>query len=225
MSEMFLKIVGSLSLKFVHSFFIVSLFIVNFGYANRCEQIGKCPEFDKFLKIFSAENGSNDIIARSIQNCQKDDDCRLELFANLFSANIQGMPGVYLKGTDLERIVNAAGMKRCIDLKNLTLLGVARKYVDKVGDNWMVFAEKISSPEGTHITLDLVKQLITLAEETGFRDWNENWFWDGKKLVCIDTDSASFFVGMVRGAKGRNDIPDHCKFNYVVSLMVWANRV
>ncbi len=65
-----------------------------------------------------------------------------------------------------------------------------------------------------------------MTKETEFRDWNRNWLWNSaqNKLICIDTEDNSFLIGMYRGVEGM-DIPNHCLFNYVASLMIWRNSM
>ena len=202
-------------------FLVVSLLTSFCGLQANCEKVGQCPEFDKFAQkfIFSQSEKMKQEVAR----CQEDFDCN-KAFQNVWTDTVRGLPSIYFKGNDISRVINADRMRRCIEVNGLTLLGVAHKYVGKTENGWQVFAEKISSPNGTHISLELVKQLVKLAEETGYRDWNSNWFWDGSKLVCIDTDSDGFTIGMHRGVKGM-EIPNHCKFNYVASLKVWESSM
>lgn len=132
---------------------------------------------------------------------------------------VPGLTSYYMKGSDIDRIINAERMRACIKKYNLDLLDVTQKYIYKD----RVFAKTVSSNQGTTISLKLIQQLVKLAEETGFRDWNTNWIYDAsrKKLICIDTENNSFVIGRYR----MEDYPQHCKLQYVGSLMIWRNAM
>ncbi len=103
-------------------------------------------------------------------------------------------PSFFLKNTDIDRIINAERMRRCIEIHNLDQLDVPQKYLGKVGNTWRVFAENINSPRGKIISLKETQQLAKVAEETGFSDWRTNWNYDdNNKFVCIDTENSSFY--------------------------------
>jgi hypothetical protein len=208
--------------KFLKYMFLGAVVVFSSLQAN-CERVGQCPQFDKFARRFSLAQAGE--IGRSIIECQAQPRCNGAL-KNTYAGQVRGfLSNVWLKGTEIERVINAHRMQNCIEKNNLYLLGVAQKCVGMVDGQWKVFAENIVVPGGKHITLELVKQLIVLAEETGFRDWNSNWVWNTSgKLICIDTEDNSFLIGRHRGVKGM-EISAHCKFNYVASLNIWANSM
>jgi len=84
------------------------------------------------------------------------------------------------------------------------------------------FASK--RPNGGKLSLVETQQLATLAEKTGFRDWVGNFNWDDAsgRLTFYDTEDNSFVIGRIRGMQGK-ELPDHCKFNFVASLMVYQH--
>lgn len=170
----------------------------------------KYPELVKFIKKYGLPRIHN----KEIEKFKED-------ISKRSYGMVKGLPQFFLKGNDIDRAINAVRMKRCIEINNLDQLDVARKYIGKVdGDDWKIFAEKINLQEGKVISLTQIQQLAKLAEETGFRDWNNNWLYDeNNKKVCIDTEDSSFIWAKYVGYKGI-DLPRHCKANYVISL--WA---
>jgi hypothetical protein len=171
------------------------------------------PELAKFIKKYGLPN----IFTKKAEQNK-------EYFENYSYGTVSNLPNFFLKGSDINRIINAERARRCIEINNLDQLDVPRKYLGKIGDLWRVFAEKIKPlTESRVISLLEIQQLTTLAEETGFRDWNEdNWRYDknNSKFTCIDTEDNSFAIGRIRGVEGM-DLPFHCKANYVMSLLTF----
>ncbi len=107
---------------------------------------------------------------------------------------------LYCKGQDFKRLINAIRMKECINCNNLTLIDVANKYIGKVEGKNYVFAKKVNDSladswdKTNTISFPLILQLITLARETGYSDWQgANWIFNEEgKFVCIDTEDRSF---------------------------------
>lgn len=145
--------------------------------------------------------------------------------AEKFSGTIRLLPGgLYLKGTEIERIINAERMRVCIQRYNLDLLDVPKKYVYKIGNHWRVFSQFVPAHPAPPMSLKLVQQLAKLAEETGFRDWKLNWRYNSQgKLVCIDTEDNSFAIGMYRFKN--EGLPQHCKAQFVTSLMTYSKSM
>jgi len=117
---------------------------------------------------------------------------------------IKKIPGLMIKGYDITRVINAQRMRRCIEMFNLDQLDVAQKYFYKVGETWRIFACYVE-PHSEQPLLNLiqVQQLAKLAEETGFRDWYPNWYFDKRgKFTCIDMEDRSFVGGPLNRTKG-----------------------
>lgn len=117
---------------------------------------------------------------------------------------------VLRKGDDFNRIINAARSKQCIQINHLDLLDVPPKYIVQLEGVWTVLAKRVEQEQEKKRTLSLalVQQLSTFAEETRFSDW-ANWMWSKEgKLVCIDTEDASF--DLYRGWP--------CRANYLATL-------
>ena len=213
------------------SIFLISVGLLCFSaLMARCQKVGQCPEFDKFVQHYGLVNAGK--LGQRILDCQSNPECAKALNQFQYDHNgmIRELPGIWIKGAlancalDIPRAINARRLQNCIARHNLYLLGVASKCIGQVNGQWRVFAQHINSSSFS-VSLELIQQLVLLAEETGYRDWNNNWIWDSsqRKLICIDTEDNSFIVGKYRGIEGRNDIPNHCIFNYVVSLCIWED--
>lgn len=136
----------------------------------------------------------------------------------------------HLKYSQIDRIINAARMKKCIEINELDHLRVADKCLYPSVDNELLVlsqtvAFKPGDRENAKLSLSEVQQLVKLAEETGFRDWARNFDWDiNNKLTFFDTENNSFAIGMIRGVKGM-ELPAHCKFNFVASLAIYRDSM
>ncbi len=123
---------------------------------------------------------------------------------------------------DAERLFNCEKLRKCVQDKGLNLIRIPRKYVYKmkierqtfygsyeIVDAIRVFAETILS-DNTSLTavigsnvlskplsLDEVKQLATLMEETGYSDSHKDNIIraNDDKIAIIDTDSNAFKMG------------------------------
>lgn len=131
----------------------------------------------------------------------------------------------HLKGGDISRIINAVRMRQCIKRNGLKHLRVADKCLLCENDSIEVLSQKVNfreyNQEDAALSKEEVQELVCLAEETGFRDWAQNFDWDTEgKITFYDTEDNSFVIGMYRGVEGR-DLPNHCKFNFAVSLMMY----
>ena len=140
-----------------------------------------------------------ELILTTIKNDKKPDGVRDD---SSVVGTIEGIPGYYIK-QDTSRVVNAEWMNDCIIQHNLSLLGVATKYIYKVNGNWLVFAKEVQG-EPTYPPLSCYNeepaadtekgQIKKLQKETEYWDMHSgNWRRtpDGK-LVCIDTENISF---------------------------------
>ncbi len=195
------------------------------GLYARCEQPGQCPEFDKFQQCYGVATAGK--LGQKIAACKNNPKCAQAIseLQDDFNGMIEELPDVWIKGSNIRRIINAERLSNCINEHNLDLLGVAPKCLEEIGGRWWVFAEHIESGDDIKISLKLIQQLVVLAEQTGYMDWrnpqtNENnWLWDvvQHKLVCIDTENQSFLRGNLR----KISLPEYCLFNYVYSLLVW----
>ncbi len=127
----------------------------------------------------------------------------------------------YVKGQDIDRLINALRAKRIIEHNHLDHIAVADKCLCQNGyGDFLVAARKIRSVQGRRLSLKDTQDLITFVEETGFRDWlaldliNDQ---KNDKLTFVDTENGSFLVGIVHGNKEEN-IPQHCKLVYLACL-------
>lgn len=111
---------------------------------------------------------------------------------------------LYVKNNGLSRVINAQRMQNCMNHHDLTNLDVAKKYVllDTKNKTYATYVEHIEpihdSNDGVNFSPELIAQLFTLTQHTGFADWHPgNWIFSKKnnggiKLVCIDTEDTSF---------------------------------
>lgn len=161
-------------------------------------------------------------------------DNNKEAIAKQYYGLVEGItPPLFLKGNDINRVINAERMRQCIKKNNLHLLDVAKKYIYQVDGQWKVFAHYVKendNPPADKTPLTLVQQLAILAEETGFSYWGfsePNWIFDETgKLVCIDTENnsfAAFAVGMCRIQQ--KNIPHDSKLQYVLSLGFFKDTI
>jgi hypothetical protein len=113
----------------------------------------------------------------------------------------QHIPGLYFKGSEIERIINGERLRAVFKQYDLDLLDVAREYIHEINGQWTVIAERVEKSQtdfySIKLTLKQVQQLATVAEKTGFRDWGVSWapnwiFNTNGKLVCVDTENSSF---------------------------------
>ena len=118
---------------------------------------------------------------------------------------IAGIPRFFVKwrnehGPVEQRIINAEKMRDVINSKEFSLLKVARKYVAEINGEMCLFAEQIPSQGDLRLvkgvlTLDEVKQIVTLIVETGYCDfqgYNILREQRDNKIVFIDTEDRSF---------------------------------
>lgn len=179
----------------------------------------KYPELIKFIKKY----GLPHIFAKEAK--------KFEMSINRdYITKVEELPNFFIKGSNIARIINAERIRRCIEVNNLDQLDVPKKYLEKVGNLWRIFAERIdpSYCSGEKFSLKETQQLTILAEETGFRDWDRYNFRrdEHNKLICIDTENNSFknrlgyenvktySVNKTQGIK----LPPNCKANYVMYL-------
>jgi len=108
--------------------------------------------------------------------------------------------GLFIKGSELSRVVHAERMRQCIKNHKLDSLDVPKKYIYDVDGHWIVIAQCVRyEVKPLKLQLNEVQQLAILAEETGFIDWKldleglSNWVrsYSGK-LICLDTENLSF---------------------------------
>lgn len=144
---------------------------------------------------------------------------------------------VYAKGFGVSRLFNAERMRNCIEINNFTTLAVPKKWIYKVNGSWRVYAEYIPSGDVT-FTLEEIKELVELAEQTGFRDWAHflalskeinihmdlNVMVDKRngKMIIIDTEDKSFKVeGFMYPDES---FPKNCKLQSAYNLYMYFNR-
>lgn len=109
----------------------------------------------------------------------------------------------FLKGDQIDRLINVKRLGRVIEQKQLTRLQVPHKCVSKKSDgNFEVLSERLKYKslveryKSNTISLSDVQQLVTLAEETAYTDWhggNIGHTVDNKIAIC-DTEDRSFVI-------------------------------
>ena len=111
------------------------------------------------------------------------------------------LPGIYFKGYDIERLINAELMDECIKYHKLTCLNVAKKYVYNLDGKWIVLADMVEfnphQQSNMSLSFEEIQQLALLAEKTAYYDWGSfptrNWVRaTNNKLFCVDTENGSF---------------------------------
>lgn len=114
------------------------------------------------------------------------------------TSNGKKMPVLYVKSSQLDRVINAYRMQNFLTKNNISTITVPKKYISKVGQKWMVFVEAVLVEEVQLINLEEMKDLITFIEATGYCDLHTgNLKRDKKtgKLIIIDTENRSFYQG------------------------------
>jgi hypothetical protein len=128
----------------------------------------------------------------------------------------------FLKKNEYSRIINAERMKKVIQTYKLDQLCVANKYLCEKDGHFHVLSENIVANNKEHTTLSLtqMKQLFTLALETGFRDWGaDNVVLNSDGILTfIDTEDESFSFWSTEHEVKKTGFPNDCKGNFVVSL-------
>lgn len=116
------------------------------------------------------------------------------------------IPGFYIK-TDPERVLYRDFIDSTIKENNLNQLGVPEKYLSKINDKWLVFAQKVESGGNIlPLSAEEKRQLKVLEEKTSYWDWHfdfdgnresnrfPNWIRNKQgKLICIDSEERSFY--------------------------------
>ena len=102
----------------------------------------------------------------------------------------------FIKGSEIDRIINAERMKKIIELNKFDCLGVADKCLAFDGNSLCVVSKKIKlGDQAKKISLKEVKQLFKFAFETGYWDLQlgRNIIRDiDGKLVFVDTEDVSY---------------------------------
>ncbi len=141
--------------------------------------------------------------------------------------------GLYLKGFEFDRIINAVYLHNVIKKHHLTCCMVPEKYVCKVGDFYKVVCQRLEIQRllPKSLTLEEVKQLAVIAQETGYGDWHTgNIVRCHGKIAFIDTENLSFRIRAYCGIEVDfpeftqffNDLHDddqyNCKFVFLCGL-------
>ena len=141
---------------------------------------------------------------------------------------------IVIKGQTFDRLVNAERMRKCIECHHLDLLTVSQKYLYRDGSSWGVAALQADTQDcAVNLSLPEVKQLFTLAMETGYRDWKldlgaddkdyRNFFYDENGcIICIDTEDLSFRV-MGHDHVWPQYVPHTCKANNAMSMLYYKD--
>ena len=132
----------------------------------------------------------------------------------------------FLKGDDIERIINVERMKKVFEKHGLDHLDVAQKCLFKDGDWLKVASLNINRKKHSEkLTLTEIQQLVKFAEETGYRDWARNIGYNQQdKLTLFDTEDNSFLVGRYQEIEGI-DLPQHCKALYILNLYPFKSQM
>ena len=101
-----------------------------------------------------------------------------------------------IKGSAIDRLINARRMKNYLKQHHLNLLDVVDKCLILGRDSLFLMSKKITfGDQAQPISVDEAEQLTQLALDTGYWDWQfgENVVRDSQgKLVFIDTEDAAF---------------------------------
>ena len=119
----------------------------------------------------------------------------------VYTEQIKEIPGYYIKGNDIARLINNVRMGRYLERNNFTKLGVTKKHVCCVGEKLIIFAEKVKSGKWSPVTLEEIQQCHACMVATGYKDWafNPTNFPNlvrdvNGKLIFIDTEDISFSI-------------------------------
>ncbi len=142
-----------------------------------------------------------------------------EFFLSEDDKKVPGYP-LFLKDSDVTRLINAQRLRSCIKKHNADCFEVAQKYAYNLDESLTILAEYIE-PECKFLNFSLkeIQQLTLLSEETGFSDLSlfprvniiRN---SSNKLVFIDTEDCSFNPHWKI-----HNIPAYCKAQFTARLL------
>jgi len=155
------------------------------------------PEFEKFVQKFTPPKDAQVTIKKNESAVAYSTCSLIKGFpANYTSSHIDGTPDLYIKGSDINRIINAERFRECIKRNNLTKVAVPHKYICKAYGRWKVVAQNIDTDlDGINqLTFEQVQELVTITEQTGYRDWKvANIIIDTQGIInFIDLEDRSF---------------------------------
>jgi hypothetical protein len=110
--------------------------------------------------------------------------------------------GLYAKGFEFDRIINAIYLQNVIDTHHLDCCMVPEKYLCKVDNDYHVVCQTlpINRLYAKSLTLQEVQQLAIIAQETGYGDWHTgNIVRCHGKIAFIDTENLSFSIRPLAG--------------------------
>lgn len=161
------------------------------GCINTCFGMQLMQKFEKFTQKYAPPKGMTQLL----------DEQKTFIKQEFIDTAKKGeFSGIFIKGREVSRVVNAERMRACMRENNLDCLGVPKKYMYNLDGNFIVIAQCVRyEKKPLELQLKEVQQLATLAEETGYVDWKldieglSNWVrsYSGK-LICLDTEDLSF---------------------------------
>jgi len=128
----------------------------------------------------------------------------------------------FLKGDQIDRIINAERMKSVIEQEKLDLLEVPHKCLAKKSDgDYEVLSKKIErqNPENNELSLVEVQQLFEVSQITGFIDWSSSNVMrslSGKIAFC-DLEDGSFMSRDLK--KIKSQLSDAFSWSFLTGYM------
>lgn len=105
-------------------------------------------------------------------------------------------PKFYIKGSSIDRIINAQRMNEYLKNKKFNNFKVAPEYLNNQGDCVIVISEQIKTTKKyKKLSLPIIKQMVQITEETGYTDWQVGYNLledDQGNYVFVDTENESF---------------------------------
>lgn len=166
----------------------------------------KYPNFANFIAKFGCSEDIQQLAQTNSHNIKSvyPEGCFMPDYMNKFM--FQTIPYVK-KHLDISRVKNAYRLEKVIKLLGLNHLRVPKKCIIQDDGKWFILAEKIDLKPLYPFTLDEIKKLVKIVEETGFSDWGKNIARDqDNSLVFIDTEDLSFTRGGAVDEKSKADI-------------------
>ena len=99
-----------------------------------------------------------------------------------------------LKGTAIDRIINANKIKKVIREHNLKHVGVPEKYVTKIGNKWEILVEDIQEDPNSKLSQEEAQEIKIIMNKTGYNDFNMSLMRDKRtgKIMITNTEGSSF---------------------------------
>jgi hypothetical protein len=131
----------------------------------------------------------------------------------------------FIKGSEIDRVINAERLKSYLKRKGFGNFKVASECLHYTGQSVEILSPLIKlGNQDTKISLDEVKQILQIAQDTGYSDWQfgKNLMRDYLgHLVFVDTEDISFICGKeILLSIPRVDETRRSKINKMVQLFM-----